>query len=272
MLQRINYRKEYQNWLSNKSPMQIEGLSGRFDWDWFITLTSKEVMTANGARMACSRFLGLYLSESKTKECSAFWVAEPFTQGRKGYHVHLLLDTKWPVPKERKRALDLALLLDDIYQRSMGIKCLGLDDQMRMEYRDRRGMRTNKHRFRAEPFSNARGEYCAKYVLKNDCPYEFARITNEELEVMSHSRGLVLPDEMNERELNGNLNKRLARRQTKAVKRAYEVREGQRRIILRDLLGEAHYNYAKFSKLRMNTNELQLEYSFRPEVGVRVLV
>lgn len=271
MLQRINYRKEYQNWLVNKSQMQELGLSGRFEWDWFITLTSKEVMTANGARLACSRFLGLYLSETKTKECSAFWVAEPFTQGRKGYHVHLLLDSKWPVPKERKRALDLALLLDDIYQRSMGIQCCGLDDTMRMEYRDSRGFRTNKHRFRAEPFSNARGEYCAKYVLKSNCPYEFARITNEELGVMSQP-DLVLPDEMNERERNGNLNKRLARRQTRAVKRAYDVREGTRRIILRDLLGEANYNYAKFSKLRMNTNELQLEYEFKPKVGVRVLV
>ena len=271
MIQRINYVREYKDFLINRSPMQKLGLSKNFDWGWFITLTSKEVMTKNGARLCVSRYLGLYLSESKTKEVTAFWVAEPFTQGRKGYHVHLLLETQWPVPKQSNRALDLALLMDDIYQRSMGIRCLGLDSQMRMEYRDRYNNRTNKHRFRAEPFSNARAEYCAKYVLKNDCPYEFARVTSDEINVTG-ADALVLPEEMNERERNGNLNKRLARRQTKAVKRAYELREGHRRIKLRDLLGEAEYNFALFSKLRMNENQIQLEYSFAPKEGVRVLV
>lgn len=271
MLQRINYVKEYQQFLTNKSEMQKLGLSKNFEWDWFITLTSKEVMTKNGARLAVSRYLGLYLSESKTKQCTAFWVAEPFTQGRDGYHVHLLLDSEWPVPNERKRALDLALLLDDIYQRSMGITCHGLDEENRMEYRDRYNKRTNKHRFRAEPFSNARGEYCAKYVTKVHSEYEFARVTNEELGVTC-TDGVEMPVEMTERERNGNWNKRLARRQTRAVKRAYDLREGHRRIKIRDLLGEANYNYARFSKLRLNSNSLQMEYLFNPEEGVRVLV
>ena len=60
------YKQQFINWLNSETEMQKLGLSDVFEWQWFITMTSKDTMTKNGARLAMTRFLAMYLQESKT--------------------------------------------------------------------------------------------------------------------------------------------------------------------------------------------------------------
>ena len=121
------YQQNFLQWLNSETESQQLGLSNVFDWQWFITMTSKDTMTKNGARLMMTRFLGMYLNETKTAEVQCFWVAEPHNLGKDGYHVHVLLQTKWKVPDNKRSELNLALMLDDIYQRAMGVRPAGLD-------------------------------------------------------------------------------------------------------------------------------------------------
>ena len=262
------YKKEFVNWLNNEAEMQKLGLSDLFEWQWFITMTSKDTMTKNGARLAMTRFLGLYLYESKTEDVQCLWVTEPHNQGKNGYHIHALLQTRWPVPQERRRELQLALMLDDIYQRAMGLS--PVHGYNGTEYLGRDGKNTNKHRFRAEPYSKARGAYCVKYITKEpDMLWEFAHVRINEIKSTQ-------PDFLGEldgehlKDAKGNWDKKWARMRTQAIKRANELRSGENIVRLNQLNGRAHLNWAKFAKMRASENELELEHYFKPRKGVLV--
>lgn len=265
---KTKYQKEFTQWLNSSHELQKLGLSDVFEWQWFLTMTSKDTMTLNGARLMMTRFLSLYLSESKTQEVTCLWVAEPHNQGKLGYHVHAILQTQWPVPKESHRAHKIALLLDDIYQRAMGL-CPIIKHES-TDYLDRFGKNTNKHRFRAEPYSKARGEYCVKYLSKEyNVLWEFARITQaelEELDVLAH-------DELSQssfeapKDVKGNWDKKYARLRTKQIKRANELRKGHDMARISDLVKTAELNFAKWSKLRANDNTMELEFEFKPNPG-----
>lgn len=254
------YKQEFTNWLNSEAEMQKLGLSDVFDWQWFITMTSKDTMTKNGARLAMTRFLGQYLLESKTAEVQCFWVAEPHSQGKEGYHIHALLQTKWPVPKQRKRELQLALMLDDIYQRAMGVYVAGETSEGRTRYVDRFGNETNKHRFRAESYAKERGEYCAKYITKGEgVLWEFARVTQSELDRLENESYLWESGEVTERDKKGNYCKKSARQATRERKRALSIAMGEKQIRLRSELATSHENYIKFAKLRASKHALEVE-------------
>lgn len=263
------YKQEFTGWLNNEAEMQKLGLSKVFNWQWFITMTSKDVMTKNGARLAMTRFLGLYLQETKTEEVTCFWVAEPHNQGKTGYHIHAILETKWPVPKERARELQLALMLDDIYQRAMGVSPGPIDSEGKTQYFDKFGRMTNKHRFRAEPYSNARGAYCAKYITKGAILWEFARVTQSEARVTAtfDEEGTL---ENLDKDCKGNWNKKKARLRTKELIRAMSFRKGHDLLHLSDLIRGADLNFAKFAKFRANKREIEITMAFEPKAGVKV--
>lgn len=267
------YQQNFVQWLNNEAEMQRLGLSKVFNWQWFITMTSKDTMTKNGARLAMTRFLGLYLQETKTSEVQCFWVAEPHNQGKNGYHIHAILETKWPVPEERKRELQLALMLDDIYQRAMGVTPIEIGVDGKPMYLDKWGRETAKHRFRAERYSNARGAYCAKYITKSAALWEFARVTQHEMQVAAQDElWISSPEDNHERDCKGNWNKKTARLRTKEYIRANEFRKGEKILSLRELLGEAEYNYAKFAKLRtkQSPGELEITMHFEPKPGIKI--
>lgn len=259
------YKTEFEAWLNSESEAQKLGLSEVFDWQWFITLTSKDTMTLNGARLAMSRFLGLYLKESRTDEVTCLWVAEPHNQGKKGYHVHALLQTRWPIPKERQRVHNLALMLDDIYQRAMGLSPFTMD--MSTMYLNKAGNITRKHRFRAEEFSKARGRYCVKYITKNreDVLWEFARVQARE----SLSTAPVSQEDF-AKDCKGNWDKKVARLRTKALKKANELRKGEQMVHLSQLRNRAELNWAKFAHLRASKNELQTIHEYNANSGILV--
>lgn len=265
------YQQNFVQWLSNEAEMQKLGLSKVFNWQWFITMTSKDTMTKNGARLAMTRFLGLYLQETKTSEVQCFWVAEPHNQGKNGYHIHAILETKWPVPQERKRELQLALMLDDIYQRAMGLTCIPIGKDGKSQYFDKWGRDTSKHRFRAESYSKARAAYCAKYITKGAALWEFARVTQQELQVTAQDELWNEAGDKSEKDCAGNWNKKTARLRTKEQIRARSFRKGEKLISLRELLGEAEYNYAKFAKLRAKSpGELEITMHFEPKPGIKI--
>lgn len=268
---KTNYNSHFCSWLNNETEMQSLGLSESFSWQWFITMTSKDTMTKNGARLAIGRFLSLYLYESKTSDVECLWVAEPHQQGKKGYHIHALLRTRWPMPKQSERVHNLALLLDDVYQRAMGLSPLNYGTNP--QYLDKRGRLTNKHRFRAEGYTKERGAYCAKYITKylDDARllWDYATLTSEEL--TRKSPDFLGESESNhERDAKGNWDKKWAKLRTKAIKRANQLRSGEKLIYLSQLNSRAQLNWAKFSKLRMTEKELELEYIFSPDKGVNV--
>jgi len=273
MITEVNtkYQQNFVQWLNNEAEMQKLGLSNVFNWQWFITMTSKDTMTKNGARLAMTRFLGLYLQETKTSDVQCFWVAEPHNQGKNGYHIHAILETKWPVPQDRKRELQLALMLDDIYQRAMGVTPIQVANGGPM-YLDKWGVETQKHRFRAERYSNARGAYCAKYITKGAALWEFARVTQKELQVTAHDELWKETGDMSEKDCAGNWNKKVARLRTKEHIRALQFRKGENILSLRELLGECDYNYAKFAKLRVKQEpaELEMTMHFEPKDGVKI--
>lgn len=265
---KTKYDREFINWLNSESEAQKLGLSDSFDWQWFITLTSKDTMTLNGARLAMTRFLGLYLTETKTDEVQCLWVAEPHNQGKNGYHVHALLQTRWPVPTERQRELQLALMLDDVYQRAMGLSPWHLGNNT--QYLDKFGRNTNKHRFRAERYCKARGEYCVKYITKeSDVLWEFARVTSQELAVTANTEYGHIDDD-SPKDCKGNWEKKVARLRTKELKRANELRKGEKMIYLNSLTRQAELNWAKFAKLRTNNDSLETEHYWVHKPGVLV--
>ena len=263
------YQKNFVQWLNNEAEMQKLGLSGVFDWQWFITMTSKDTMTKNGARLAMTRFLGLYLQETKTSEVQCFWVAEPHNQGKNGYHIHAILQTKWPVPKEQKRELQLALMLDDIYQRAMGISRGPIGRFGEFEYFDKWGRVTSKHRFRAERYSKARGAYCAKYITKGAALWEFARVTQDEVQVTATFDEEGIAENL-ERDCKGNWNKKKARLRTKELIRATSFRKGHDLMYLSELVKGADLNFAKFAKFRSKPDELEITMAFEPKDGVKI--
>jgi hypothetical protein len=256
------YQKEFVNWLNNETLAQQLGMSDVFNWQWFITMTSKDTMTKNGARLAMTRFLGLYLKESKTDEVTCFWVAEPHAQGKNGYHIHALLQTKWPTPQEKSRSLQVALMLDDIYQRAMSVTPGPIDIEGRTTYYDKWGKITSKHRFRAEPYSNARGAYCAKYITKGFADWEFARVSQSETQEIGQLFTEGDPVDNHERDCKGNWNKKLARQRTSQLKRSLELQKGEKIISLRKLLQQSEYNYVKLSKFRHSKDCLELTHIY----------
>jgi len=264
------YKQNFLHWLNSEHEMQKLGLSKVFKWQWFITMTSKDTMTKNGARLAMTRFLGMYLQETKTEDVQCFWVAEPHNQGKDGYHIHALLETRWPVPETKPRELKVALLLDDVYQRAMGVTPAGLDGNGKMSYLDKWGKPTNKHRFRAERYAKARGEYCAKYITKGASLWEFARVTQDEVQVTAQNELWHEVPEMNVRDCKGNWNKKYARMQTIAHKRANELKMRENSISLKSLLGESELNYAKFSKFRSSPESLEISMLFEPKAGTKI--
>ena len=265
------YQRNFRDWLNNETAVQKLGLSNVFEWQWFITMTSKDTMTKNGARLMMTRLLGMYLNETKTAEVQCFWVAEPHNQGKDGYHVHALLQTMWPVPEAKHRELQLALMLDDIYQRAMGVTPIGIGYNGQQRYIDKWGNPTSKHRFRAERYAKARGEYCAKYVTKGASLWEFARITQDEVQVIAQQfEEEGRPVDSTERDCKGNWNKKLARQRTRDIIRANSFRKGEVLISLRELLGEADLNFAKFSKFRSSSDSLEIGMCFEPKPGIKV--
>jgi hypothetical protein len=264
------YQQNFLQWLNSETESQKLGLSDVFEWQWFITMTSKDTMTKNGARLMMTRFLGMYLNETKTEDVQCFWVAEPHNLGKEGYHVHALLQTKWKVPNNKRSELNLALMLDDIYQRAMGVTPAGLDYKGNMRYLDKWGHPTNKHRFRAERYAKTRGEYCAKYVTKSASLWEFARITQDEVSVIGQQFEMEGNSEMTEKECNGNWNKKLARKQTRDINRTNSIRSGNKLVRLKELLGTSELNFAKFSKLRYTERSLEIGMAFEPKPGIKI--
>ena len=265
------YQQNFVQWLNSEAEMQKLGLSEVFNWQWFITMTSKDTMTKNGARLAMTRFLGLYLQETKTSEVQCFWVAEPHNQGKNGYHIHAILETKWPMPKEKAKEFNLALMLDDIYQRAMGITVIPIGNDGKSHYLDKWGRDTMKHRFRAEVYTNERGSYCAKYITKGAALWEFARVTQDEVQVTAQDElWKEDPKTSDEVDCKGNWNKKTARLRTREQIKALSIRKGEKIISLRQLLGEADYNYAKFSKLRTTPGSLEITMNFEPKPGIKI--
>jgi hypothetical protein len=265
---KTKYQKEFSQWLNSTHELQKLGLSDVFNWQWFLTMTSKDTMTLNGARLMMTRFLSLYLSESKTNEVSCLWVAEPHNQGKLGYHVHAIMQTQWPIPEEDSRRHKIALLIDDIYQRAMGLAPITKHDYP--QYLDRYGKTTNKHRFRAEPYSKARGEYCVKYLTKEyGVLWEFARVTHTECaeDEFTGPNGLSQSSFGAPKDVKGNWDKKWARLRTKQIKHANELRKGNEMVRINQLVKQAELNYAKWSKLRANEKELELEFVFKPKPG-----
>ena len=265
------YQQNFVQWLNSEAEMQKLGLSEVFNWQWFITMTSKDTMTKNGARLAMTRFLGLYLQETKTSEVQCFWVAEPHNQGKNGYHIHAILETKWPMPKEKSKEFNLALMLDDIYQRAMGITVIPIGEGGKSQYFDKWARPTSKHRFRAEVYTNERGSYCAKYITKGAALWEFARVTQQELQVTAQNElWKEEPKTSDEVDCKGNWNKKVARLRTREQIKALSIRKGEKIISLRELLGECDYNYAKFAKLRSRPGELEITMHFEPKPGIKI--
>jgi len=263
------YRQEFTQWLNSETEMQKLGLSDSFEWQWFVTMTSKDVMTKNGARLAMTRFLGQYLLESQTSEIQCFWVAEPHGQGKEGYHMHALLQTKWPVPKERKRELNLALMLDDIYQRAMGVYVESVDFNGKTTYTDRFGRETRKHRFRAEAYAKTRGEYCAKYITKEeDVLWEFARVTLTDVERTAKPNDFYEEDsqEQDEVDVKGNFCKKTARERTRRLKHSLNLAMGEKTIKLKNAVSLSEQNYISYSKLRASKTSLELDCTLKSNI------
>lgn len=260
------YKQEFLQWLNSEHPSQLVGNGEIFNWQWFITMTSKDTMTKNGARLAITRFLGLYLQETKTEEVTCFWVTEPHNQGKDGYHVHALLQTKWPMPESKDRVHNLALMLDDVYQRAMGLEPLTVyqEGQYQQLYRDKQGRYTNKHRFRAESYSKARGEYCAKYITKGASDWEFARVNSTILEQSGQivgSQGGVFMEgspEDNPKDCKGNWNKKAARLRTRHEKFRRKLITGEKVLRLQQLRKESELEYAKLIKFTHSPTSLEL--------------
>ena len=266
------YKQQFINWLNSETEMQKLGLSDVFNWQWFITMTSKDTMTKNGARLAMTRFLAMYLQESKTEEVQCFWVAEPHNQGKDGYHIHALLQTQWPTPPEKGRQKNLALMLDDIYQRAMGVVPIGINYEGKMQYTDKWHRPTTKHRFRAESYARARGEYCAKYILKDTALWEFARVTQSRRASDSVDVLDQFDPENPQRDCKGNWDKKAARLRTRELSRALALKKGEDIVSLKKLVGRSETNFAIFSKLRATKHELDITMHFRPSNGVKVYV
>lgn len=247
----IGFESELVNWLCNETAEVKTGEVEPFEWQWFITMTSKDVMTKNGARLAITRFLGLYLQESKTDEVTCFWVIEPHKQGKKGWHIHALLQTKWPVPLERRKELNLALMLDDVYQRAMGLRVeFGTE---KPTYIDQRGRITSKHRFRAERFTNTRAKYCAKYLRKEQrAEWEFARVRYNAL--AENEQG----DLVCTKDLKGNWDKREARLRTNEAKRANELRKGLDVVRLKNLVNGYEQSRVRLVKFKAETRRIKM--------------
>jgi hypothetical protein len=161
-------------------------------------------------------------------------------------------------------------MLDDIYQRAMGVTPAGLDYKGNMRYLDKWGNPTNKHRFRAERYAKTRGQYCAKYVTKSASLWEFARITQDEVQVIGQQFEVESNSEMTEKECNGNWNKKLARQQTRDINRTNSIRSGNKLVRLKELLGTAELNFAKFSKLRYTERSLEIGMAFEPKPGIKI--
>ena len=264
------YRQEFTQWLNSETEMQRLGLSDTFEWQWFVTMTSKDTMTKNGARLAMTRFLGQYLLESQTEEIQCFWVAEPHGQGKEGYHMHALLQTKWPVPKERRRELNLALMLDDIYQRAMGVYVESVDFNGKTKYTDRFGRETNKHRFRAEAYAKTRGEYCAKYITKEeDVLWEFARVTLTEVERTAKPQDFLWESAQAEDKVDakGNFCKKTAREYTRNLKHSLNLAMGEKTIKLKNAVSLSEQNYISYSKLRATKTSLEVECTLKSNRG-----
>lgn len=263
------YRQEFTQWLNSETEMQRLGLSDTFEWQWFVTMTSKDVMTKNGARLAMTRFLGQYLLESQTSEIQCFWVAEPHGQGKEGYHMHALLQTKWPVPKERKRELNLALMLDDIYQRAMGVYVESVDFNGKTTYTDRFGRETRKHRFRAEAYAKTRGEYCAKYITKEeDVLWEFARVTLTDVERTAKPNDFYQEENQEQEKLDvkGNFCKKTARERTRRLKHSLNLAMGEKTIKLKNAVSLSEQNYISYSKLRASKTTLELDCTLKSNI------
>lgn len=258
------YKQEFLQWLNSEHAAQRLGNAESFNWQWFITMTSKDTMTRNGARLAITRFLGLYLQETKTDEVTCFWVTEPHNQGKDGYHVHALLQTKWPMPKESKRVHNLALMLDDVYQRAMGVIPSGIDYQGKQIYKTRHGKVTSKHRFRAESYSKARGEYCAKYITKGASDWEFARVTSETLQcngnVFEEQSSVFVEGSPEDslKDCKGNWNKKAARLRTRHEKMRRSLATGEKLLHLKQLKEGAELEYAKLIKFTHSQSTLEL--------------
>jgi len=78
------------------------------------------------------------------------------------------------------------------------------------------------------------------------------------------------PKTSDEVDFKGNWNKKTARMRTTEQIRAQSIRNGEKIVSLRQLLGEAEYNYAKFSKLRSKPGELEITMNFEPKPGIKV--
>jgi hypothetical protein len=76
--------------------------------------------------------------------------------------------------------------------------------------------------------------------------------------------------EMTEKECNGNWNKKLARQQTRDINRTNSIRSGNKLVRLRELLGTAELNFAKFSKLRYTERSLEIGMAFEPKPGIKI--
>ena len=171
----IKKRKEY-----NRATEMEKFLRGQ-QWDWFITITSRHFMTLASARRTASIFTKLIkLSSSmnfvqgsdnhlidvaKGNDGLLMWVAEPHKHTASGYHLHCLLRLPFRF-KDLTNKEQFRLLL--------GKSRLAVGGE---HWANQNGIEGLWHRVKLEPYKGHRAsEYCAKYLTKSLCDYDFLPI------------------------------------------------------------------------------------------------
>lgn len=150
-------------------------------WDWFITITSRHHLTDASARRVAENFhrsikLGAHCSFSgfsenhiiditKGNDGLSMWVCEPHKHASSGYHLHLLLRFPYRY-KDLTNKEQFRFLLDKARRAVGGNEWLNANGKMGLW-----------HRCKLEPYKGERAsEYCAKYLTKDLCDYDFNRI------------------------------------------------------------------------------------------------
>jgi len=173
--EQIRRRKAY-----NRATEMEKFLRGQ-RWDWFVTITSRHHMTLASSRRVAEIFLKLVKLSSSEYFCQgsenhlvdiskgndglAMWVAEPHKHAESGYHLHLLVRLPFRF-RDLTNKQQFKLLLQKA-RMSVGGE----------EWENKRGILGLWHRIKLEPYKGHKAsEYCAKYLTKNLCDYDFSPI------------------------------------------------------------------------------------------------
>jgi len=141
-------QKAYVDWLES------------FEWNFFITPTTRYQLTLKSARRAIERY-HKFMSADTKQNCTIFWVAEPF-EVKDGFHIHALMS----VPDHFHERPYFDVIRENWQKVTGSWGCVINENGMKVK---------KKANFidvqRYDPKRNA-GEYCLKYILKEGSDYD----------------------------------------------------------------------------------------------------